>query len=75
MDFSAREAAKRLHPVEVVHQRHFIRTHVCTTKEGPQELLMFKKETRKLKEMEELINDDFNNSIELIVTSSYSSFT
>ena len=52
MDFSARGAAKRLYSVEVVHQRHFMRTHVCTTKEGPQELLILKKETRKLKEME-----------------------
>ena len=60
MDFSARGAAKRLHPVEVVHQRHFMRTHVCTTKEEPQELLMLKKETRKLKEMEELMNDGWN---------------
>ena len=46
MDFSAREAAKRLHPIEVVHQRHFMKTHVCTTKEEPQELLILKKETR-----------------------------
>ena len=37
-----------------------MRTHVCTTKEGPQELLMLKKETRKLKEMEELMNDGWN---------------
>ena len=60
MNFSARKAAKRLHPVEVVHQRHFMRTHVCTTKEEPQELLMLKKETRKLKEMKELMNDGWN---------------
>ena len=37
-----------------------MRTYVCTTKEGPQELLMLKKETRKLKEMEELMNDGWN---------------
>ena len=37
-----------------------MRTHVYTTKEGPQELLMLKKETRKLKEMEELMNDGWN---------------
>ena len=60
MDFSARGAVKRLHPVEVVHQRHFMRTHIYTTKEGPQELLMLKKETRKLKEIEELMNDGWN---------------
>ena len=33
-----------------------MRTHVCITKE----LLMLKKETRKLKEMEELMNDSWN---------------
>ena len=37
-----------------------MKTHVCITKEGPQELLMLKKETRKLKKMEELINDGWN---------------
>ena len=57
MDFLTRGAAKRLHLVKVVHQRHFMKTHVYITKEGPQELLMLKKETRKLKEMEELMND------------------
>ena len=60
MDLSARRVAKRLHPVEVVHQRHFMRTYVCTTKEEPQELLMLKKETRKLKEMKKLINESWN---------------
>ena len=57
---NARGAAKRLQLVEVVHQRHFMKTYVCTTKEGPQELLMLKKETRKLKEIEELMNDGWN---------------
>ena len=62
MDFSARGAAKRLHPVEVVHQRHFMRTHVCTTEEGPRELLMLKKESRKLKEMEELMREGWDEN-------------
>ena len=35
-----------------------MRTNIYTTKEEPQELLMLKKETRKLKEMKELMNDD-----------------
>ena len=64
MNFSAREAAKRLLLVEVVHQRHFMKTHVCTTKEGPQKLLMLKKETRKLKEMKELMNDGWNEKVQ-----------
>ena len=37
-----------------------MKTHIYTIKEEPQELLMLKKETRKLKEMEELMNDSWN---------------
>jgi len=55
MSFSARGAAGRKHPVVVVMERHFMKTHVCIMDEGPQEIFMLKDQQKKQREMTQLM--------------------
>ncbi len=57
LDLSARGGGGRgrLHPCQIVMERHFMRTHVCTTDWGPHKLFMLHAEERKLKERVDLL--------------------
>ena len=58
MLFSARgaEGNNRSDPLQIIHERHFMRTHVCTIDDGPRYLFMLKSEQRKLEEMKKLMD-------------------
>jgi hypothetical protein len=51
MDFSARggQGRGRLHPCEVVYQRHTMKIHLCTVPEGPRKLVIVKRDMAELK--------------------------
>lgn len=58
MNFSARGAEGRESPIDIVCQRHFMTTHLCTMEDGPHCLHMLKAEQKKQKEMLMLANAD-----------------
>jgi hypothetical protein len=52
LDFSARGAAGRNSPPEVLMQRHFMKTHMCCVEYGPHELIALQHEQRRLLDLQ-----------------------
>jgi hypothetical protein len=46
-------AQKRKHPVEVIMERHFMKTHLCVSENGPHKIFMLESEKRKIAEVME----------------------
>jgi hypothetical protein len=55
---SARGATgnNRANPMQIIMERHFMKTHVCTINEGPRYLFMLKAEQKKLEEMKRIMD-------------------
>ena len=65
MQFSARGAQGRQHPILVVMQRHFMKTHLCTMEQGPHHLFQLQSEQKKMAEMKKLVEDADDKDWEL----------
>jgi hypothetical protein len=50
LDFSSRGALgkNRLHPCEIIFQRHIMKVHLCTVEEGPRKLVIMKREQKTI---------------------------